>query len=176
MDNIAFQRRTDKPFHDFSEQKYASQRACLCILELGTKKLIAVTFILMLSGCSDLTSVERKLTGYWVWEIENNGFKDKGYLQLRNDRTYVTEYSALNPTETIEFKNKYDDKSYWREREQKVCTATSWEEGYFFHRVVVKEEICLWDIVEDSTGNITLKFSDGFTKGGVLARVLDNND
>jgi hypothetical protein len=107
-----------------------------------------------------------------VWEIEINGYKEKGYLDLRHDRTYGTNYVSSNPAETLKFKHEYNEISYWREKNKKVCIASSWEAGNFIYNTTVKEEICLWDIVEGPAGRISLRFTAGFIQNGVFANKI----
>ena len=123
-------------------------------------RTIYIILVLLLASCERVTNEEQQLVGRWTWHLEDDGFGETGYLELRKDRTYSYLIESWNSTEKSSF--SAPDVHYgWRVTDNHVCIARN------FNNNRVEKEDCIWRIETDNTGSINLVI-----QGAVIRREI----
>ena len=135
---------------------------------------IVLISIIFFSACSDLSNIERTVVGEWEWSVELEGFSEKGYLELKSDRTHSSAYESVNSTEKMRIVKDYTSMSYWRVYNQQVCLATDWSGGISLDEVVVNHESCRWDVIQEPDGTTVLEFNAWFIRNVKASKKKDD--
>ena len=65
--------------------------------------------ILLLSSCSNLSTLEKEIVGTWYWQESRDQFEEKGFVKLNENRTNSYELIAVNQTEKIAIIKQEED-------------------------------------------------------------------
>ena len=126
-------------------------------------KIIFIIFFITLAACSKVTSDEESLIGYWQWSFSKGEFKETGFVELNDDKSYSYKIISTNSTENISVEAS-GHPSEWRLRNGKICIATSWQGATWFSEGKVIEEVCLWEVQKTRTGEPHIFYTGGLSK------------
>lgn len=119
-------------------------------------RLFASLVLLLLVGCSSLSTLEKDIVGVWHWQESDGSFTEKGFVKLNRNRTNSYQVVAINPTERVEMIKPEEDGYWYLSKEKNVCIATAWAGPTIILKANVKESMCYWYIRETESGNIQL--------------------
>ena len=132
--------------------------------------LYLILTILLLSSCSNLSTLEKEIVGTWYWQESRDQFEEKGFVKLNENRTNSYELIAVNQTEKIAIIKQEEDGNWFLNQENSICIATEWSASSFFSKAKAEDSVCYWYIREVSSGNIQLILKhNGVLKNEIVA-------
>ena len=117
-------------------------------------KILYFVLLLLLFGCSNLSNDEKNLVGYWQWSIQREGFIEKGFVELKKDKTFTYRIESKIPVEGL-IEEKDGTFGNWVYEDKSIC---------FHPKGNIKEKRCVFNEVQFEENSISFKII-GFFNG-----------
>ena len=101
----------------------------------GSMRYVLILIVFFLTSCNELSSIDKKLIGKWVWSEKDGDSEVSGFLNLLADHSYSYELNwAVRVERIVETFSDPNKLARWYTKNGSICLDSS----------DVQEDKCFW--------------------------------